>query len=154
MSQEKIARLKAVADGLRRIQEFESAGYLDEYANLLFQEIRHQNGLEAFTRLLGWLRVNANAAKDDERKAFIEAHNAGKHIQRTVMPTDYRSHWICLCPTCNDKRDLEIDSEGKIPSWQSEQARVDPEHMFAEYKFMQDEIDLLREFHTHHFKEH
>lgn len=32
-----------------------------------------------------------------------------------------------------------------VPRWQAEQARVDPEHWFAEYKFMQDEIDELRE---------
>ena len=34
---EKVARLKLVADGLRRIQEFESARYLDEYATHLAQ---------------------------------------------------------------------------------------------------------------------
>lgn len=34
---EKVARLKLVADGLRRIQEFESARYLDEYATHLTQ---------------------------------------------------------------------------------------------------------------------
>lgn len=33
--EQKIARLRLVADGLRRIQEFESAAYLDEYAALL-----------------------------------------------------------------------------------------------------------------------
>ncbi|KZC41084.1 hypothetical protein RHOFW510R12_00465 [Rhodanobacter sp. FW510-R12] len=32
-----------------------------------------------------------------------------------------------------------------VPRWQAEQARVDPEHWFAEYKFMQDEIDELRD---------
>jgi hypothetical protein len=32
---EKTKRLKDVADGLRRLQEFESARYLDEYAEIL-----------------------------------------------------------------------------------------------------------------------
>jgi len=32
-----------------------------------------------------------------------------------------------------------------VPQWQAEQARVDPEHWFAEHKFMQDEIDELRD---------
>jgi hypothetical protein len=35
--EQKVARLKLVADGLRRIQEFESARYLDEYAAHLAQ---------------------------------------------------------------------------------------------------------------------
>jgi hypothetical protein len=35
--EQKVARLKLVADGLRRIQEFESARYLDEYADHLTQ---------------------------------------------------------------------------------------------------------------------
>lgn len=43
MSNEKIARLKAVADGLRRIQEFESARYLDEYAAQLAQPAQTVN---------------------------------------------------------------------------------------------------------------
>lgn len=34
---EKIKRLRLVADGLRRIREFESASYLDEFATLLQQ---------------------------------------------------------------------------------------------------------------------
>lgn len=37
MLEKKVARLKLVADGLRRIQEFESARYLDEYAAHLAQ---------------------------------------------------------------------------------------------------------------------
>lgn len=35
--EQKVARLRLVADGLRRIQEFESARYLDEYATQLAQ---------------------------------------------------------------------------------------------------------------------
>jgi hypothetical protein len=36
----KVARLRAVVDGLRRMQEFESAKYLDEYADLLDQQAK------------------------------------------------------------------------------------------------------------------
>lgn len=38
-----------------------------------------------------------------------------------------------------------FDAVPLVPRWQAEQARVDPEHLFAEHKFMQDEIDALRE---------
>lgn len=31
-----------------------------------------------------------------------------------------------------------------IPTWQEDQARIDPEEMFAQRKWMQDEIDALR----------
>jgi len=49
MNAPKIARLRLVADGLRRIQEFESARYLDEYADFLSerQAAMHGQGGEA-----------------------------------------------------------------------------------------------------------
>ncbi|UJJ60629.1 hypothetical protein [Rhodanobacter denitrificans] len=38
-----------------------------------------------------------------------------------------------------------FDVVAVVPRWQAEQARVDPEGLFAEHKFMQDEIEELRE---------
>lgn len=56
MTEQKVARLKSVADGLRRIQEFESARYLDEYATHLATPAQTVN-VDAVRKVIAAIRA-------------------------------------------------------------------------------------------------
>jgi hypothetical protein len=98
--EQKVARLKLVADGLRRIQEFESARYLDEYAAHLAQPAQAVDvGLiaecaEALRRTAP-VRPDLNTIADKLTRALSgEAWPVGDDTRRLQFVLDHVPHSV------------------------------------------------------------
>jgi len=88
MNAPKIARLRLVADGLRRIQEFESARYLDEYADFLSerQAAMQRQGGEAI-ELPDNIRVPLDEVIADLRYLFGRVAADGSFMKAAMDST-------------------------------------------------------------------
>ena len=82
---QKIKRMRAVADVLRRIQEFESARYLDEYADVLTAKALDADEAENYRD--DWF--DSNTGRDCQRTRVAPAIDA--HLSRAAEPVAWVS---------------------------------------------------------------
>jgi len=92
--EQKVARLKLVADGLRRIQEFESARYLDEYAAHLAQPAQ---------ACLPWISVAAQRPERNKPAIYWHKSEFGGFAAiadewRDEHHLAYATHWLPYTP--------------------------------------------------------